>query len=104
MEIMIQRKHYSAEEKVKILRETYLGKKPVSDICETYGIAPNVFYRWQKQFFENSKHAFETTPKKQQNKESERIAFLEGKLRKKDEVLAELMEEHIQLKKNIGEI
>ena len=101
---MIQRKHCSPEEKVKILRETYLGKKPVSDICETYGIAPNVFYRWQKQFFENGKQAFETTPKKQKNKESERIAFLEGKLRKKDEVLAELMGEHIQLKKNIGEI
>ena len=57
-------------------------KKQVSDICETYGIAPNVFYRWQKQFFENGKHAFETTSAKQKNKESERIAFLEGKLRK----------------------
>lgn len=102
--MMKPRKHYSPEEKVKILRESYLGKKQVSDICEAYGIAPNVFYRWQKQFFENGKHAFETTPKKQKSKESERIEFLENKLRKKDEVLSELMEEHLQLKKNIGEI
>ena len=101
---MKQRKHYSPEEKVKILRESYLGKKQMSDICEAYSIAPNVFYRWQKQFFENGKHAFEITSKKQKSKESERIEFLESKLRKKDEVLSELMEEHIQLKKNIGEI
>ncbi|MGH9351654.1 MAG: hypothetical protein ACRD2G_05780, partial [Terriglobia bacterium] len=34
----------------------------------------------------------------------QRIAFLETKLKKKDEVLAELMEEHVALKKSLGEI
>jgi transposase len=101
---MKQRKHYAPEEKAKILREAFLGKKPVSDICENHGIAPNVFYRWQQTFFENGKRAFESLTSKKRNKEIERIAYLEEKLRKKDEVLAELMEEHIKLKKNLGEI
>ena len=33
-----------------------------------------------------------------------RIAFLEDKLRRKHEVLSELMEEHIKLKKELGEL
>ena len=48
-----KRKKYSAEEKVRLLRLHLLEKEPVSDICDRYGLNPNVFYRWQKQFFEN---------------------------------------------------
>ena len=36
--------------------------------------------------------------------EQERIAYLEKKIQTKDEVLAELMAEHISLKKEIGEL
>ena len=55
-----ERKHYTAEEKVAILRRHLLDKVPVSDLCEELGLRPTVFYRWQKEFFENgaatSKH------------------------------------------------
>jgi hypothetical protein len=30
-----------------------LDKVPVSDLCEELGLQPTVFYRWQKEFFEN---------------------------------------------------
>ena len=36
--------------------------------------------------------------------EQERVAYLEKKIRTKDEVLAELMAEHVALKKTLGEI
>ena len=36
--------------------------------------------------------------------EAERIEYLESKLKKKDEVLGELMEEHVALKKELGEL
>ena len=48
-----ERKHYTAEEKVAILRRHLLDKVPVSDLCEELGLRPTVFYRWQKEFFEN---------------------------------------------------
>ena len=48
-----ERKHYTAEEKVAILRRHLLDKVPVSDLCEELGLQPAVFYRWQKEFFEN---------------------------------------------------
>ena len=36
--------------------------------------------------------------------EQERIAYLEKKIQTKDEVLAELMAEHVALKKTLGEL
>src|ERR1700730_2971804 len=47
-----ERKHFSAEEKVAVLRRHLLDKVPVSDLCEELGLRPTVFYRWQKEFFE----------------------------------------------------
>jgi transposase len=48
-----ERKHYSAEEKVAILRRHLLDEVPVSDLCEETGLRPTVFYHWQKEFCEN---------------------------------------------------
>jgi transposase len=53
-----ERKHHTAEEKVVILRRHLLDKVPVSDLCEEHGPQPTVFYRWQKEFFENGASAF----------------------------------------------
>ena len=101
-----ERKHRTPEEKVAILRRHLVDQVPVSNLCEEYGLHPTVFYRWLKQFFENGAAAFGPAPRvdKQVEAREQRIAFLEGKLKKKDEVLAELMEEHVALKKSLGEI
>ena len=47
-----KRKQYTSDEKMAILREHVLEKRPVSDICDEYELQPAVFYRWQKQLFE----------------------------------------------------
>jgi transposase len=101
-----ERKHYSAEEKVSILRRHLLDKVPVSNLCEEYGLQPTVFYRWQKEFFEHGAAAFESRqrPALQVQEKQKRIEFLEKKVQTKDEVLAELMAEHMALKKTLGEI
>jgi transposase len=48
-----QRKHYTPEEKVAILRQHLVEGVPISDLCDERGLQPTVFYRWQKEFFEN---------------------------------------------------
>src|SRR5437588_7700367 len=65
-----------------------------------------VFYRWQKEFFENGAAAFQATerPRRQVEEKQKRIEFLEKKVQTKDEVLAELMAEHVALKKTLGEL
>jgi transposase len=99
-----QRKHYTAEEKVAILRRHLLDKEAVSDLCEELGLQPTVFYRWQKEFFENGAAAFQPKGRTNHQAEQERIVYLEQKIQTKDEVLAELMAEHIALKKSLGEL
>jgi transposase len=99
-----QRKHYTAEEKVAILRRHLLEQEPVSKLCDEIGLQPTVFYRWQKEFFENGAAAFQTKARTKPRAEQERIDYLEKKIQTKDEVLAELMAEHVALKKSHGEL
>jgi transposase len=99
-----QRKHYTPEEKVAILRRHLLDKEPISKLCDEIGLKPTVFYRWQKEFFENGVVAFEQKRPTNHSVEQERIAYLEKKIQTKNEVLAELMAEHVALKKEIGEL
>jgi transposase len=60
-----------------------------------------MFYRWQKELFENAAAALEPRTRRPSDAKDRRIAFLEEKLRRKNEVLSELMEEQIQLKTTI---
>lgn len=98
------RRTFTGVEKVAILRRHFLEHVPVSQVCEAHGLQPTQFYQWQKQFFEQGAAAFERTGKPQRDPSQERIAALEAKLRRKDEVLSELMEEHVALKKELGEL
>lgn len=98
-----ERKNYTAREKVSILRKHLLEKVPVSDLCDQLGLQPSVFYRWLKLFFENGEASFEPKPGKKKLRQEQRIiAALEVKIQKKDEVIGELMEEHVALKKSLG--
>jgi transposase-like protein len=98
------RKHYSPQQKVAIIKKHLLEKVPVSDLCDKYDLQPNVFYRWQKQFFENGALTFQRQTGAKPNGLEKKVEALQQKLTQKNEVLSELMEEHIALKKSLGEI
>ena len=103
-----KRKRFSPEEKVRLLRLHLIEKEPVSDICDRYGINPNNFYKWQKLFFENGAAAFAKTGDGRKDGHAKKLerknAQLQAKLASKDEVIAEIMASHIELKKSLGEI
>jgi transposase len=101
-----QRRFFSPDQKVALLRLHLLEKKPISDICQENNLSVNLFYLWQKQFFENGAAAFDNAGKRrkpEQDAKDRQIAALQDKLQRKNEVLSELMEEHVQLKKELGE-
>jgi len=103
---MSKRKYLSPEQKVAIVRRHLLEHVPVSDLCDEFGIHATQFYAWQKQLFEGAAEIFQRQPnhanrKRQQDAQAEQ---LEQKLQKKNEVVAELLEEHVQLKKVLGEL
>jgi transposase-like protein len=99
----IKRKNYSPEEKVRLLKKHLVNSVAVSEICEENHLQPTVFYRWQRQFFEQGAAAFTKDHKRESVRLIKKIAGLEEKVAKKNEVLGELMEEHLALKKSLGE-
>lgn len=96
------RRKFTSEEKVSILHRHFLEKVPVSDLCDEYALHSTQFYRWQKKFFEHGASAFERQNKAQEEKYECKISALEEKLSKKDEVIAEIMESQVELKKNLA--
>ena len=111
------RRKFTAEEKATILRRHLADKIPVSDLCEEYKIQPSLFYVWQRQAFENLGVALEDRRTSSRNgadgrsgselakqkQQQETIERLEAKLQKKDSIIAFVSEEHLALKKKLGE-
>ena len=101
-----KRRTFSADKKAEILRRHIKDKVAVSDLCEEYGIQPSVFYGWQTQLLENMSTVLGST-KTRDSRERElerKVDALEQRLTKKDNVIAEISEEYVQLKKELGEL
>jgi len=94
----------NADVKIQALKEHVMEKQPVSEICQKFDIQPSVFYGWQRELFMRGASIFEKKPgPRAVDKSQERIAALEARLAKKDAVIAELLQEHVELKKSLGE-
>ena len=100
------RRRFNAQQKVAILKKHLVEKTPVSEVCDKHGLNPTVFYRWQKEFFENGAAAFEGRRPGADGRTrqlEERVEKLQAKLIRKDQVIGELMEDHVRLKKSLGQ-
>jgi len=98
-----RRRRLAPDEKIALLKAHLVDKKPISDLCDQHGIQPSQFYRWQQEFFERGSLVFESRGEKPSTALERKVTALEEKLVRKDSVLAELMEEHVALKKSLGE-
>ena len=105
---MSNRTNLTAAQKVAIVREHLIEKTPVSALCDKHKISPVNFYNWQRQLFENAESCFDrkknsSNAKRQDEAATRKIEQLEAKLHSKNEVIAELLQEHVELKKELGE-
>lgn len=105
---MRERKHYSPEQKVIIVRELLENNVPISQLAEKYQVHVNDIYNWKKRLFEGAKDIFQPkqgNSQKQISAEQKKIEKLESKLKDRDEAIAMLLKENIDIKKSIdGEI
>ncbi len=102
------RRHFTAQQKADIVRRHLSGKEPVSNLAEEFRVQPTQIHTWVKLVLDQAEQAFAKTAKGTAQRidhgKDQKIAALEAKLVKKNEVVAELMEEHVQLKKELGEL
>ncbi len=104
MESKMERKRrYNPQEKVKILLESFNRTTTVTDICKKYSIHPNLYYQWKKELFENADSIFiDKRYKNKGKKEEEKIKRLEEKIKYKDTLISEIVEENMHYKKKLN--
>ena len=98
------RRRYTSEQKANVVKRHLIGKEDVSTLCSDLDIAPNQFYRWQKELFDHAPAAFEVKKRGSgrkcgANSLELKVLALEERLRHKDSVIAEVVEECVKLKK-----
>jgi|APSaa5957512622_1039677.scaffolds.fasta_scaffold224805_2 transposase len=98
------RRTFSSKEKTALLKEHFLKGRVISELCEEHKIEPRLFYKWREEFFVLSEEVFDSKPSKSSKvkKLEKQIKERDSKLLKKNEVVSELMEEHLALKKKLG--
>src|SRR5712675_3406065 len=93
------RKHYSAEEKIRIVLEGLRGEDSIAELCRREGIAQNLYYRWSKDFLAAGKKRLAGDTARDAT--SDEVKGLRAETHQLKELLAELMMENRVLKKSV---
>ena len=92
------RRHFTAEQKAEIVRRHVAGKEPVSNLADEFGLQPSLIHNWVNLVLAQAERAFDrpSGKRRQEEAEAQKVARLEARLANKNEVIAELMQEHVQ--------
>jgi transposase len=93
------RRHYSAEEKIRIVLEGLRGEDSIAELCRREGINSNVYYRWSKEFLEAGKKRLSGDTAREATSDEVKQLRCEATVLK--ETLAELLMENRLLKKSV---
>ena len=95
------RRHFSAEEKIRIVLEGLRGEECIAELCRREGIATSMYYGWSKEFLEAGKKrlAGDTT----RAATSDEVKALRREAHSLKEVVADLTLENRLLKKSMNE-
>jgi transposase-like protein len=98
---MAERRIYKPEEKLKIVLEGMNGTVSVADLCRKYDIKPARFYYWKDQLVNSAREIFEDRGRKPDI--DSRIMEKERENARLKEVIAEITQENLEIKKKLGE-
>ena len=94
------RKHYSAEEKIRIVLAGLRGEESIAALCRREGIAESLYYSWSKEFLEAGKKRLAGDTAREAT--SDEVKTLRAEARQLKEALAEATLENRLLKKTYG--
>ncbi len=93
------RKHYSAEEKIRIVLSGLRGEDSIAELCRREGIAESLYYSWSKEFLEAGKKRLSGDTARQAS--TGEVKDLRREMRDLKEVVADLTLENRLLKKSM---
>lgn len=94
-----QKRQFTPEFKVQVIREQLENQIPIGRICEQFNIKPSLFHLWKREFFAGAVGIF---MKKKSQQETAKLARLEEKLKDKDSLISEIVEDNLRLKKKLS--
>ena len=92
-------RHYSSEEKIRIVLDGLRGEDSIAELCRREGINSNVYYRWSKEFLEAGKKRLSGDVAREATSDEVKQPRTEASALK--ETLAELLMENRLLKKSV---
>ena len=95
------RRHFSAEEKIRIVLEGLRGEESIAEICRREGIAASMYYGWSKEFLEAGKKRLAGDTARAAT--SEEVKALRREALSLKEAVADLTLENRLLKKSMNE-
>ena len=93
------RKHYSAEEKIRIVLDGLRGNESIAELCRQEGIAQSIYYKWSKEFLEAGKRRLAGNTKRSAT--TDEVKTLRNESRHLKELVAEQALELKILKKSV---
>ncbi len=93
------RRHFSAEDKIRIVLDGLRGEDSIAELCRREGIVQNLYYRWSKEFLEAGKKRLAGDTARAAT--SDEVKDLRREASALKEVVAELTLENRLLKKSV---
>ena len=93
------RRHFSAEDKIRIVIAGLRGEDSIAELCRKEGIQQNLYYRWSKDFLEAGKKRLSGDTVREAT--SDEVKTLRAQTRQLKEALAEATVENRLLKKSV---
>jgi transposase len=93
------RRHFSAEDKIRVVLEGLRGEDSIAELCRREGIVQNLYYRWSKDFLEAGKKRLAGDTARAATSDEVQELRREGKALK--EAVADLTLENRVLKKSL---
>ena len=92
---------FTAEQKLRILEEAREPDTTVAEVLRRYQVDATTFYRWERKAKEGMREALEGRRAKNGKAQAREIERLEGELEKKRRIIAEVVEENLELKRGL---
>jgi transposase len=93
------RRHFSAEEKIRVVLEGLRGEESIAELCRREGIATSMYYGWSKDFLEAGKRRLTGDTARSAN--TEEVKALKREALALKEAVADLTLDNRLLKKSV---
>jgi transposase len=95
----ITRRHFSAEDKIRIVLEGVRGELPVSELCRRERVHTTVYYKWLKDFMEAGKRRLRGDIQREAGREE--VASLKEENARLKQLVADYALDLMALKKSL---